>query len=83
MPTHTHTHIFITGTLTGGARGPASSSILLKFAELTEKRGELQKREAALEAMKKEAAQLKKVCSVFNVFFLCMYVCMYEKACCF
>jgi len=48
------------GTLTGGARGPPGSSILVKFAALVEKREELKAKEGELAVLAKEAATLKR-----------------------
>ena len=48
------------GTLTGGARAPASNSILITFGELLDKRQALQDKENALAVLKAKASEAKK-----------------------
>ena len=47
------------GTLTGGSRAPASSSVLLTFGQLLDARQELQDKEALLSDLKAQAAKAK------------------------
>mmetsp|Transcript_6733 Transcript_6733/g.15727 ORF Transcript_6733/g.15727 Transcript_6733/m.15727 type:complete len:1178 (-) Transcript_6733:176-3709(-) len=54
------------GTLTGGTRGPASNSVLLKFGELMERRAELKEKEGALAALQRELAALRQSGAQFS-----------------